>query len=105
MNVVKTMDAEVTRLISQASDRAPARWRPRNALLRIRAFLLLVTSDAVAIVFGFVAFASLRGALMPDQTWLVMLLALVPVWMRRTGAWLRTGSRWTGSARPCRSRR
>lgn len=80
MRLVEAMDAEATGVSARSDEPGLARWRPRISLLRMRVFLLLVTSDAVAIVFGFVAVASLRGPLIPDQSWLVMLLALLPIY-------------------------
>jgi exopolysaccharide biosynthesis polyprenyl glycosylphosphotransferase len=79
--MVEAMRTETTEPKPRPDQRVAPRWRPRNTLLRTRIFLLLVTSDAVAIVFGFVSVASLRGALIPDQTWLVMLLALLPAYL------------------------
>ena len=59
---------------------ASSRWRPRNVQLRVRAFALLTASDATAIVGGFAAVAAIRGMLIPDETWLTLLLALLPVY-------------------------
>lgn len=50
-------------------------------MLRLRVFLLLVISDVIAIVAGFVTVAILRGMIMPDDSWLVLLLAVVPVYL------------------------
>jgi polysaccharide biosynthesis protein PslA len=77
----ESRETEVGQLISAAGPIVPRRWRPRNAVLRARVVLLLVTSDALAIIAGFVAMALLRGALLPDDNWLVLLLALVPVYL------------------------
>lgn len=59
---------------------APRRWRPRNAALRLRVFLLLLTTDGAAIVGGFCAVAAVRGMLVPGESWLTMLFALLPVY-------------------------
>ena len=68
-------------LISAGGPSAPRRWRPRNAVLRARVFLLLVATDVTAIVAGFVTMALFRGIIMPDDKWLVMLLALIPFYL------------------------
>lgn len=80
MTVMDSTDAEVAGLISRPGAHAPRQWRPRNALLRLRVFLLLVASDLFAIVCGFIAVAAVRRTSLPNDAWLVMLLALIPVY-------------------------
>lgn len=76
----ETMNVEKGPLVAEPGVSGSRRWRPRNALLRLRVFLLLVAGDAVAIIAGFVAVAAVRGAIVPGDNWLVLLLALVPVY-------------------------
>lgn len=56
------------------------RWRPRSALLQVRAVVYLLVLDSVAIFAGFACIAASRPPMMADTGWLVYVLILMPLY-------------------------
>lgn len=57
------------------------RWRPKSSTLRVRVVLYFLGLDLACIVFGFAAAALIRGVVISDPNWLIVVALALPLYV------------------------
>ena len=63
-----------------AIERRPLSWKPQAVTLRTRAFAYLLALDIMCLVAGFAITAYLRGVFLGVTDWVIVVVALVPIY-------------------------